>query len=41
MHEMVDAFRRFENHLAPQARKFMDKCIDGRQAVNIGLARKI
>jgi DNA-binding transcriptional regulator PaaX len=41
MHEMVDAYRRFEDRIAPQAQKFMDERIDGRPAVPIGLRRKI
>jgi DNA-binding transcriptional regulator PaaX len=30
MHEMVDAFRRFEDRVAQQAQEFMDENIDGR-----------
>ena len=30
MHEMVEAFRRFEDRVARQAQEFMDENIDGR-----------
>lgn len=41
MHDVVDAFRRFENHIALQAQNFMDEHIEGRQAIPIGRRRKL
>jgi DNA-binding transcriptional regulator PaaX len=40
MQEMVDAFRRFEDRIAPQAQKFMDEDIDGPSTAPIGPRRK-